>query len=76
MGNLAAHVRDDPAAVIRRREQLRRQLNVPLRAGFNSSTPPMSQLDELTQPSDAVWSAKASICAVLTADCLPLLMYR
>ncbi|MAD53750.1 peptidoglycan editing factor PgeF [Idiomarina sp. UBA3162] len=76
MGNLAAHVGDDPAAVIRRREQLRRQLNVPFYVRWlqQQHTTNVSQLDELTQPSDAVWSAKASICAVLTADCLPLLM--
>ena len=29
VGNLAAHVGDDPAAVILRREQLRRELNLP-----------------------------------------------
>jgi len=76
MGNLAVHVGDDPASVLRRRMYLDKQLNLPVAVRWlqQQHTTQVCDFNAITQPCDAVWSAKASICAVLTADCLPLLM--
>ena len=76
VGNLAAHVGDDPAAVILRREQLRRELNLPFHVRWlqQQHTTKVSHVGALSEPCDAVWSDQPSVCAVLTADCLPILM--
>lgn len=81
--NLAMHVGDDPAAVTRNRQQLHDQLdlsatpvwlnqvhgNVIVRADAAGTCSPVS--------ADGSWSDTPGIvCAVLVADCLPLLLYR
>ena len=75
MGNLAVHVGDDPASVLRRRMYLDKQLNLPVAVRWlqQQHTTHVCDFNAITQPCDAVWSAKTSVCAVLTADCLPLL---
>lgn len=78
-GNLAMHVNDDPAAVIANRQQLQQDLAL--------SQPPLwieqvhgvnaINLDCLasTLEGDAAYTQTPQrICAVLTADCLPLLI--
>ena len=78
-GNLAVHVDDDPAAVIRNRRQLLHELDLPVSprwlrqihstrvVEFNDAYP--------TAEADAIYSKQPhSVCAVLTADCLPILL--
>lgn len=76
--NLADHVGDDPAAVAANRAQLVSQLNLPSAPvwleqihGTGVVTLPSS----MTKPqADASVTAKPGVvCAVLTADCLPVL---
>jgi len=76
--NLSAHVGDDPAAVAANRAQLRQQLNLPVEPCWLAQRHG-TQVVEAGQggepPADAVWTAEsARVCAVLTADCLPLLL--
>lgn len=79
--NLAQHVGDDPVRVSANRAQLARQLDVPhwqwleqvhgvevLRADVGTSLQPVPQADACTTQ-----YAKLA-CAVLTADCLPVLL--
>jgi len=77
--NLAAHVGDDPQAVRENRRRLRGALRLPsepcwleqvhgvsvFEANSASSSPPRADA--------AVARAPGSVCAVLTADCLPVL---
>lgn len=85
VGNLAAHVGDDPAQVVLRRRQLQRQLKltkspqwlqqvhgtevIEHRHGDNAQ--PLTRDQRVA---DACWtSGLTTSCAVLTADCLPVL---
>lgn len=78
-GNLAAHVNADPAQVIRHRRQLMQQMSLPsaprwLRQVHGAHVVTFSQARP-TQVADAIYSAQpSSVCAVLTADCLPILL--
>lgn len=75
-GNYAAHVGDDPATVIMRRRQLHRQLGLPTAINFltQQHTRIVSKYPVIERPSDAVISDQVSSLAVLTADCLPILL--
>ncbi len=78
--NLAAHVGDDPAAVAENRRRLRQKLNLPadpiwlnqvhsdciVEIGPDTGDPPSA---------DASFTGQAdTVCVVLTADCLPVLL--
>ncbi|MSQ68184.1 MAG: peptidoglycan editing factor PgeF [Gammaproteobacteria bacterium] len=78
--NLATHVGDDPAAVAANRVRLIQALALPspprwltqihgphgIDAALPTATPPVA---------DAAWTcARGVVCAVLTADCLPILL--
>ncbi len=83
--NLAQHVEDDSLHVQKNRQQLVKQLNLPAEpiwleqvhdtAVLNAAQVHMS-VDRLTPPqADASYSALAStVCAVMSADCLPILV--
>ncbi|MCK7459253.1 peptidoglycan editing factor PgeF [Idiomarina aminovorans] len=75
-GNLAAHVGDDPAAVILRRRQLQRELELPEAVTWlqQKHTNNVLQWPFKSAVADAAYSDSSnSVCAVLTADCLPIL---
>lgn len=76
VGNLAVHVGDDPAAVLLRRRQLQRQLQLPSAINYLSQqhTDRVSRYPQIERPSDGVWAGQVASCAILTADCLPLLL--
>ncbi|MFA5941684.1 MAG: peptidoglycan editing factor PgeF [Sinimarinibacterium sp.] len=77
--NLAAHVGDDPSAVARNRQALRAALQLPseprwLRQvhGTDVAALPAPGPEPLA---DAAWTRQPGVvCAVLTADCLPVLL--
>ena len=78
--NLADHVEDDPAAVVGNRAQLVRELGLPEAPQWLSQVHGehvhqlSAQRDAATPTADAVWTDQHNrICAVLTADCLPVL---
>ncbi len=77
--NLGDHVGDDPAAVARNREILRDALSLPaeprwLRQVHGTQVIDAAQGDAHGE-ADGVWSAQPGVvCAVLTADCLPVLL--
>lgn len=81
IGNLAAHVGDDPAQVLLRRRQLQRQLNLPKAPQWLQQVHGTQVVEHDQQPltgeqriADACWTSAADTsCAVLTADCLPVL---
>lgn len=81
IGNLAAHVGDDPAQVLLRRRQLQRQLNLPKAPQWLQQVHGTQVVEHGQHPlsrqqciADACWtSAAGTSCAVLTADCLPVL---
>ncbi|HEY1075681.1 MAG TPA: peptidoglycan editing factor PgeF [Fontimonas sp.] len=76
--NLASHVGDDPAAVAANRERLRAalQLRQPLQwlrqvHGVQVASLPAAEPEP---EADAAWTRQPGVpCAVLTADCLPVL---
>lgn len=78
-GNLSDHVGDDPALVLANRQQLAKQTGVPnwpwLQQVHGTD---LVQFDESLRegsPADGVYtSAPGRACAVLTADCLPVLL--
>ena len=77
--NLADHVGDDPLAVAQNRQLLQQQLELPgepLWLQQVHGTTPVNALECTAAPSaDASWSQQAGVvCAVLTADCLPVLL--
>ena len=79
--NLAHHVGDDSDSVITNREILRRDWLLPSEPYWlnqTHSTDVIEVDDKAIQHSaDAAWtSQKATVCAVMTADCLPVLLYR
>lgn len=77
--NLGDHVGDDPAAVGRNRELLRAALALPakpvwLRQVHGTHVIDVAQGDAHGE-ADGAWCAQpGAVCAVLTADCLPILM--
>lgn len=78
-GNLAAHVGHDPSAVIRHRRQLSRELGLPGQVKWLQQYHGTAVVDyqqaRLGQAADAIIGRQAgSVCAVLTADCLPILL--
>lgn len=80
-GNLAVHVNDDPAKVILNRRRLVRALNLSINPQYltQQHTNHVSRWPTIDVPSDAIVSdarmtAHDSCCAVLTADCLPILI--
>ncbi|WP_258808463.1 peptidoglycan editing factor PgeF [Pseudidiomarina sp. CB1] len=78
-GNLAVHVGDDPARVIRHRRLLQRQLALPVApkwlAQYHSANIVRYENCRAGVAADAIWAQSTpSVCAVLTADCLPILM--
>lgn len=75
-GNLAAHVGDDPAQVLLRRRRLHRQLQLSVAINFltQQHTAAVSKYPTIQRPSDGVYANRIASCAVLTADCLPLLI--
>ncbi len=76
--NLASHVNDNPAHVERNRQRLRQQLNLPadpLWLNQTHSTQVICADNPLTLDGDAAFSRQANtVCTVLTADCLPVLI--
>jgi len=77
--NLADHVGDDPAAVAQNRQRLQQQHELPgepLWLQQVHGNTPVNALECGTAPAaDASWCHQAGVvCAVLTADCLPILM--
>lgn len=78
-GNVAAHVADDPATVVRHRRQLSRDLGLPGKvkwlAQYHSQVVTHYNRAVTGQAADAIIANQVgSICAVLTADCLPILL--
>ncbi len=77
--NLAAHVDDDALAVIENRKRLRRLLNLPgdplwLSQVHGTRTVNAAAAVESLPAADASFSlVTGQVCAVLTADCLPVL---
>ena len=75
--NLAQHVGDDPVAVSANREQLQSACLPAEPRWLNQVHGPVSvHADTVTEPvdADAAWTMTADVvCAVLTADCLPVL---
>ncbi len=77
--NLGDHVGDDPAAVARNRELLRAALQLPaepvwLRQVHGTRVIDAAQEDAHGE-ADGAWSAQpGAVCAVLTADCLPVVL--
>lgn len=78
-GNLAAHVNAEPTEVIRHRRHLVTQANLPsaprwLRQVHSNKVVHFSNA-RITQTADAIYANQAhAVCAVLTADCLPILL--
>ncbi|RWU08051.1 peptidoglycan editing factor PgeF [Pseudidiomarina gelatinasegens] len=78
-GNVAAHVGADPAAVIRNRRALQRDAQLPcaprwLAQIHSNQVVNFSEARPAAQ-ADAIYSNQPeSVCAVLTADCLPILL--
>ncbi len=80
--NLALHVADEPKLVIQNRQRLKVARNLPsepawLNQVHGTNVYELTSHSELntTPDADAVWTQKSGlVCAVLTADCLPLLL--
>ena len=77
--NLAAHVGDDPAAVQANREQLRKALMLPSEPRWLRQVHGTVVVDAAAgqgEPeADGAFATRAGVvCAVLTADCLPVLL--
>ncbi|WP_226666282.1 peptidoglycan editing factor PgeF [Microbulbifer aggregans] len=77
--NLADHVGDDPEAVAANRAQLADELNLPNTPQWleqiHSDKAVVAQADGIVRTADASFTTETGVvCAVLTADCLPLLI--
>lgn len=77
--NLADHVGDDPEQVRRNRELLAQHVQLPAEPCWlrqvHGNTVIEAAPAAAPAEADAAWTAKANtVCAVLTADCLPLLL--
>lgn len=78
-GNLAVHVGDDPAAVIRHRRILQRRLALPVTPKWLTQVHGTQVVNyqscQAGVTADAIWAQSTpSVCSVLTADCLPILL--
>lgn len=78
-GNLAAHVGDDPAQVIQHRRQLVRELALPAAPRWLKQVHSAVVVDYAkanpAATADAIYANEpGAVCAVLTADCLPILL--
>lgn len=77
-GNLALHVEDDSAAVANNRAALQHQLqlnHIQWLEQIHSTQVVNAQADGLTRTADACITQQNNLgCAVLTADCLPVLL--
>ena len=77
--NLAGHVGDEPAAVAANRQQLHKALSLPTEPYWLSQIHGITvvNLDDdpggLPEADASITSSANTICAVLTADCLPVL---
>lgn len=79
--NLAAHVDDDPLAVAENRRRLRERFRLPTAPAWLEQVHGNRVVDaaRITAPVQADGSyatAPGAVCAVLTADCLPVLFCR
>lgn len=77
--NLATHVGDDPAAVALNRDRLREQLALPAEPVWLSQVHGTGILDAsragVNAEADGSFACRPNVvCAVLTADCLPVLL--
>jgi YfiH family protein len=77
--NLADHVGDDPEQVRRNRELLRQHIQLPAEPCWlrqvHGNTVIEASPGAPPVDADAAWSTRSgAVCAVLTADCLPLLL--
>lgn len=77
--NLAQHVGDDPRRVAENRQMIKSWLNLPNDPFWlnqiHSSRVVQATVDNLMSSADASFTSEAGIvCAVMTADCLPLLL--
>ncbi|MBI4006186.1 MAG: peptidoglycan editing factor PgeF [Gammaproteobacteria bacterium] len=77
--NLAEHVGDNPKSISHNRELLRKQLNLPAEPRWlkqiHGNRVITAQTENLTVPADGIITDQANtVCVVLTADCLPLLL--
>ncbi len=78
--NLAAHVGDDPVSVFRNRQLLRKHLHLPrepvwLQQVHGDRIIEADKFELSTPKADASFTSQSNIvCAVLTADCLPILL--
>lgn len=79
--NLATHVGDDPAVVQENRRRLRHRLNLEHEPGWMSQVHGVDvvRLDRpdahTTPTADAAWTDRPGLaCAILTADCVPVLL--
>jgi len=77
--NLGDHVGDSPDAVLRNRALLKRSLDLPSEPTWLTQVHGVEVLEAGIEPkdgeADAVFSrTPGRVCAVLTADCLPLLL--
>lgn len=78
--NLATHVGDDPLRVAGNRQRLRTQLQLPAEPVWLNQVHGCAALRLPCGPTasttaDAAWTTEpATVCAVLTADCLPILL--
>lgn len=79
--NLADHVGDNPETVARNRLQLRQQLSIKrpitwLKQSHSTRAIELTANHADTPDADACWTTQNDVvCAVLTADCLPILFY-
>lgn len=77
--NLATHVGDDPAAVAHNRRRLEKALALPSSPRWLSQVHGTQCVDAATAvddvEADAAFTTRAGVvCAILTADCLPVLL--
>lgn len=78
--NLGLHVGDDPAAVSQNRQRLREQAGLPAEPLWLNQVHGTTVADatalhgEVPEADAAVARQPAQVCAIMTADCLPLLL--
>lgn len=75
--NLGGNTEDSPAAVADNRRRLRQSLALPAEPGWLQQVHGADVVRAEAGPAraDAVWTAQpGAVCAVLTADCLPVLL--
>jgi polyphenol oxidase len=77
--NLGDHVGDDPAHVATNRQRLRAALGLPAEPAWLRQCHGIDVIELPNKvdspPADAAWTRRAGVvCAILTADCLPVLL--